>query len=114
MAEHSIARQLLRFVFEQSNFLLSFALPFGFPLSRPRWSAVIHYNTVFTTPFVGYKMRFSTVFTTAVAGFSVAEAAPQHLASRGHSKKGEPAAVAKKRAAAVKEAFEFAWHGYHK
>ena len=73
-------------------------------------------------------MRYSSLLS-IVFGTSLAAAAPAHSAKRGspgkhhpgwhgghhgHGSTGEPAAVAKHRAAAVKEAFEFAWDGYYK
>ena len=76
-------------------------------------------------------MRYSSLLA-IVSGASLVAAAPAHLSERGGPPKqhpgwpgghhgghgpgnsGEAAAVAKRRAAAVKEAFEFAWDGYYK
>jgi hypothetical protein len=68
-------------------------------------------------------MRYSSLLA-IVSGANFVAAAPAHLSERGkpgwpggyhgHGGSGEPAAVARRRAAAVKEAFEFAWDGYYK
>lgn len=76
-------------------------------------------------------MRYSS-FLAILSGASLCTAAPASIKERGgppkyphqhpgwpgghhgHGGSGEPAAVARRRAAAVKEAFEFAWEGYYK
>ena len=73
-------------------------------------------------------MRYSSLIS-IFPGASLIAAAPAQVGKRGGSLKrhsggqggqheyggtGEPASVAKHRAAAVKEAFEFAWDGYYK
>ena len=65
-------------------------------------------------------MRSFTLVFTVVGAFSAA-AAPTGSGEPGwqggqndYGPIGEPASVAQQRAAAVKEAFEFAWDGYYK
>lgn len=71
-------------------------------------------------------MRYSSLIF-ILSGASLIAAAPTHLGERGstkntgwprdhhgHAESGGLASVAKHRAAAVKEAFEFAWDGYYK